>query len=235
MSRDTMRRDSLAQLVPVAGVAMLVALWGALLYAPTERIEGDVQRLFYVHVPAALTMYLGYGLLFLASAVYMWRRQERWDEVAVAAADVATLFATIVLITGPIWAKQSWGTWWVWDARLTSTLVLWLMLVAYQMLRQYGGEGEQVARYGAVLAIIGGVDLPIIHYSVVWWRTLHPQAKIMTEGSPGGGLEPSMLLAFALGMIATLALSGVLVALRLRLERLGRRVARSAELVRGES
>ena len=224
MSRPTMGSDSLAPLVPVAAVAMLVALWGALLYAPTERIEGDVQRLFYVHVPAAFTMYLGYGLLFLASAMYMWRRQERWDEVAVAAADIATLFATIVLITGPIWAKPSWGTWWVWDARLTSTLVLWLMLVAYQMLRQYGG----------VLAIIGGVDLPIIHYSVTWWRTLHPVAKIMTEGSPGAGLEPSMLLAFALGMVATLALSGILVALRLRLERLGRRIARTAELVRGE-
>ena len=167
--------------------------------------------------------------------MYLLRRQERWDEVAAATAEVATLFATVVLLTGPVWAKPVWGTWWVWDARLTSTLVLWLILVAYQMLRTYGGNPEQVARFCAVLAVVGFADLPIIHYSVKWWRTLHPDPKIMTEGSMGGGLAPSMLAAFAVGMVATLMLFGCLLVLRLRLERQGRRVSALRESTRAEA
>lgn len=223
---------SVPWLVPVGFVVMLAALWAALLYAPTERVEGEVQRLFYVHVPAAVTMYLAYGLLFLASVMYLVGRRERWDEVAVAAADTGLVLSTVVLLTGPVWAKPIWGTWWVWDARLTSTLVLWLILVAYLMLRAYGGEGEQVARYGAVLAIIGAVDLPIIHYSVRWWRTLHPDPKIMTEGSLGAGVETSMLIAVAVGFAATLLLFGLLLGMRLRVERLERRSARVMEMLR---
>jgi len=156
LSNDpTERRESgaasIAPFVPIVAVAMFVALWAALIYAPTERIEGDMQRMFYIHVPAAFTMFLSYGIMTLASVIYLVRRQERWDEAAAATAEVATLFGTIVLVTGPVWAKPVWGTWWVWDARLTSTLVLWLILVAYQMLREYGGSPEQVARYCACL------------------------------------------------------------------------------------
>lgn len=219
-------------LVPVAAVAMLVALWASLFYAPTERVMGDVQRIFYFHVPAALTMYVAYGLVFLASLMYLWKRQERWDELATAAAEVGTVFATIVLITGPIWGKPVWGTWWVWDGRLTSTLVLWLIFVAYLMLRSYGGGGQQVARYCAVLGIIGFVDLPIIHYSVTWWRTLHPGAVIMTEGSVGQGVEASMLITIVLGLVATLLLFALMLTLRLRLERLRRRAIAAHERVR---
>lgn len=226
------RADPLAWVVPVSFAAMVAALWAALVYAPTARIEGEIQRMFYVHVPAAFTMYLAYGLLFVASVAYLLRRRERWDEVAVASAEVAALFATIVLLTGPVWAKPVWGTWWSWDSRLTSTLVLWLILMAYLMLRSYGGDGEQVARYCGVLAIIGFVDLPIIHYSVRWWRTLHPDPKIMTEGSVGAGVEGSMLAAFGIGMLAILLLFGVLLALRLRLERLSRRTDRAEEILR---
>lgn len=228
-------RDLLTGLVPVALLVTLVALWAALLYAPADRIEGDMQRMFYMHVPAAFTMFLAYFLLFLASLLYLVRRQERWDEVGAAAAELATLFATVVLLTGPVWAKPVWGTWWVWDARLTSTLVLWLILLAYQMLRTYGGNPEQVARYCAVLAVVGFVDLPIIHYSVKWWRTLHPDPKIMTDGSIGGGLETSMLATFALGMVATLLLFACLLTLRLRLERQDRRLAGLRESLRAEA
>jgi len=216
--------NPVTSLVPVAAVAMIIGLWAALQYAPTERVQGNVQRIFYFHVPAALTMYLAYGLVFLASIMYLWRRQERWDEVAAAAAEVGTLFATIVLITGPIWAKPIWGAWWVWDGRLTSTLVLWLIFVAYLMLRTYGGSAEQVARYCAVLGIIGFLDIPIVHYSVTWWRTLHPQPVIMTEGSAGGGVESTMLLALAICLVATFLLFGILLTLRLRLERANRTV-----------
>lgn len=225
--------STITAFIPIAAIAMIVALWAALIYAPTERVEGDMQRMFYLHVPAAFTMFLAYGIMTLASVIYLVRREDRWDEAAAACAGVATLFATIVLLTGPVWAKPVWGTWWTWDARLTSTLVLWLILVAYQMLREYGGSPEQVARYCAVLAVIGFADLPIIHYSVKWWRTLHPDPKIMTEGSVGQGLPPEMLLTFAIGMVATLMFFGVVLGLRLQLERQERRVAGLREMLRG--
>lgn len=232
MSVPSGNRDPLEWGILAGFTAVVASLWAALVYAPTAAIEGDIQRIFYIHVPAAFTMFLLYGILTLASGLYLARRQERWDEVAVAAADLSLLFATVVLTTGPVWGRIAWGTWWIWDARLTSTLVLWLILVAYRMLRRYGGEGEQAARFGAVLALIGFADIPIIHYSVTWWRTLHPAPKIMTEGSVGGGLgDPAMLIAWGIGMLGTLVLAGVLMAVRLRLERHGRRAERLFELL----
>lgn len=211
-------------LAALASIAVLVGLWFALIYAPTERIEGDVQRLLYVHVPAALAMYVAYTLLAFASLMYLMQRRARWDEVAVATAEVATLFATIVLTTGPVWARPVWGTWWTWDARLTSTLLLWLILAAYLMLRSYGDSPQAAARFGAVLALFGFLDLPIIHYSVRWWRTLHPDPKLMTEGGVGAGLAAEMLAALAVGIVAAMALLAALLALRLRAERLERGV-----------
>ena len=213
-----------AVLVAFAAVSMVAGLWAALLYAPTERLEGDVQRIFYIHVPAALTMYLAITLLFIASLLYLQSRQARWDEVATAAAEAGLVFGTTVLTTGPVWAKASWGTWWTWDARLTSFFVLWLIFVAYVMLRAYGGPPEQVARFCAVLAILGFIGMPITHYSVEWWRTLHPGPKVMTEGGLGAGLPDSMLAALAVGQVAALALFATLFSLRLRLERQTRRV-----------
>ncbi len=226
--------DSLGTLVPIGFLAALIALWAAFLYAPTERIEGNVQRILYMHVPAAMTMYVAYSLVFLASVMYLTRRDSRWDELAAASAEVGTVFATTVLITGPIWAKKAWGTYWVWDARLTTTLLLWLIFCAYLMLRTYGGAGEHVARYCAVVGIIGFADLPIIHYSVQWWRTLHPEPKVMTQGSMGGGMETSMFLALALGTVAALMLFAVLLRLRLRLERMERRLEVAGQLLRSE-
>ena len=213
-----------ANLVLAAGLAWTVALGVIFLYAPTERIEGDIQRMLYLHVPAAFTMYIGYALVFFASLMYLLRRESRWDELAAAAAEVGTVFCTMMITTGPLWAKPVWGTYWIWDARLTSAFVLWLIYIGYLMLRAYGGHGEQVARYCAVLAIIGFADIPIIHYSVRWWRTLHPDAKIMTEGSPGQGLSPEMLTTFAIAFGAMILMFTVLLRLRLRLERQGRRV-----------
>ena len=211
-------------LIAVAALASLVGLGMTFLYAPTERIEGDVQRIMYLHVPAAFTMYVGYGFVFLASIMYLWRRDSRWDEIAASAGEVGALYATVMICTGPIWAKPVWNTWWRWDGRLTSALVLWLIYMGYLMLRAYGGNPEQVARYCAVLAVIGAADIPIIHYSVRWWRGMHPAAKILTQGSIGRGLEPSMLLTFATAFGAMLLAFAVLFQLRLRLERNTRRV-----------
>jgi heme exporter protein C len=211
-------------LVAFAAASMVASLWAALLYAPTERVQGDVQRIFYVHVPAALTMYLAITLLFIVSLLYLQSRQARWDEVAAAAAEAGLVFGTIVLLTGPMWAKPIWGGWWTWDARLTSFFILWLIFVAYVMLRAYGGPPEQVARFCAVLAILGFIGMPITHYSVEWWRTMHPEPIVMTEGGLGAGLPDRMLAALAVGQVAALALFATLFSLRLRLERQTRRV-----------
>lgn len=210
-------------LVGVGALAMFAALWGALIHAPSEQFQGDVQRLMYLHVPAALTMYLAVTLVFLGSVFYLWKRDSRWDEIGAAAAEVGTVFGTMVLLTGPMWARPIWGTWWTWDARQTTFFILWLTFVAYVMLRAYGGAPEQVARYCAVLGIIAFIDLPITHYSVTWWRTLHPEPVIMTEGGFGSNLPGSMLAAFGLAMGAFVLLFAALFLLRLRLERQERR------------
>lgn len=228
MSEVTSNRVSPAPsavLVGLALVTMVVALYGAFLYAPTDSYQGDAQRLFYIHVPVALTMYAAIFLVFVTSLLYLQSRDARWDEVAAAGGEVGLLFGTMVMVTGPMWARPVWGTWWDWDARLTSFFILWLIFVAYVMLRTYGGGPEQVARFCAVLAILGFVGMPITHYSVQWFRTLHPEPVIMTEGGLGGGLEnaPRMLTSFTLGLVAALVLFSTLFTLRLRLERQNRR------------
>ncbi len=225
-------------LIALAAVAMVVSLYAALLYAPTDSFQGNIQRMFYIHVPAALTMYVAVTLIFFASILYLQKRDERWDEVGAAAAEVGTLFGTVVMITGPLWARPVWGTWWTWDARLTSTFILWLIFIAYLMLRAYGGPPEQVARFCAVLGIFGFLDLPIIHFSVMWWRTLHPQPVIMTEEGLGANLPGSMLATVALGLVAALLLFAVLFRYRLRVERLSRRLMamrRSLDFSHGEN
>ena len=213
-----------AVMIGAAAATTLAALYAAFLYAPTEATEGDVQRIFYMHVPAALTMYLAITIVFIASLLYLQSRDARWDEVAAAGGEVGLLFGTVVMISGPIWARPVWGTWWTWDARLTSFFIIWLIFVAYVMMRTYGGAADQVARFCAVLSILGFIGMPITHYSVQWWRTLHPEPKIMTEGGIGAGLPGPMLASIAIGLVAAFALFSVLFTLRLRLERQQRRV-----------
>ena len=204
-------------------VTTLLALYSALVFAPTAQGQGDVQRLFYLHVPAAFTMYLAILLVFIASLRYLQTRDAAWDELATVGAEVGLLWGTIVLFTGAMWAKPIWGAWWTWDARLTSFFILWLIFVAYVMLRSYGGGVEQVARFCAVLSILGFVGMPITHYAVEWFRTMHPDPVIMTEGGLGRGLPGSMLATFAFGLAASVALFSNLFVLRLRLEQQTRR------------
>ncbi len=212
-----------AALVGLALVTMIASLYAALIYVPTDRAQGDVQRLFYLHVPAALTMYLAIVLVFIASLLYLQSRNAQWDEVATAGGEMGLLFGTIVIITGPIWAKPIWGAWWTPDPRLTSFFILWLIFVAYVMMRSYGGAPEQVARFCAVLAILGFIGMPITHYAVRL-PTMHPDPVIMTAGGLGRGVEGTMFVTFAIGMAAMVVLFANLFALRLRLERQTRRV-----------
>jgi heme exporter protein C len=185
-------------------IMMVVALWLVFIYVPTEQVQGIVQRIFYFHVSSALTMFVAFFVVFVASIGFLWTQAVWWDSVAVSAAEVGVMFCTLVLITGPIWARPIWGAWWSWDPTLTLTLVLWLLYIAYLMLRAEGDDARR-ARFAAVLGIIGFVDVPIIRWSVEKWRTLHPKPVVIQEGGTTG-LPPAMLLTFLICLVAFLLL-----------------------------
>lgn len=197
-------------------IGVMVSLWLALWWTPKEAVEGDVFRIFYIHVPIAWNMYAAFFVVFAASILYLWRREQVWDRVARVSAEIGLLFTTLVLITGSIWGRPVWGVWWTWDARLTTTLVLWFMYLAYLLLRSYAREGGQAPRYAAVLGIVAFADVPIVQYSVTWWRTLHPQADIMAAGHLAGSMLAGMFVS-----LASFTLLGVaLFVQRYRIERM---------------
>lgn len=201
------------------GLLMTAALAAIFIYVPTDRVQGIVQRIFYFHVPLALVTFVAFGVTAFASVAYLWTRSRRWDHWAYASAEVGVVFCSLVLITGPIWAKPIWGTWWTWDARLTTTLILWLIYAGYLMLRGLTAHSEQGARYAAVLGIVGALDIPIINRSVYWWRTIHPAVLITREGGTGLS-DPRMQLTLLVSAAAFVALFAWLVWLRQRLVRL---------------
>ncbi len=206
------------RLLFVALLALVpVCLYQIFAVVPTEQKMGVVQRIFYFHVPAALAAFVGVALCAVCSALYLWKRERRYDLLAHASAELGVVFCTIVLITGPIWARPVWGVWWTGEVRLTSTLVLWLMYVAYLILRQNADNREQAARWGAVVAIIGFLDVPIIYKSVEWWRGLHPK---VLRVSGGGGLDPTMERTLLLCSVTFLLLFTFLLVQRTRLGRL---------------
>ncbi len=174
----------------VTVVWMIVALYMIFLYAPQETTMGEVQRIFYQHVPAAWTSFVAYFIIFVGSVVYLWKRTKFADDLAYAAAEVGFVFCTCVLVTGPLWAKPVWGIWWTWDARLTSTFILWLLFIAYLMLRTYLINPGRAEVLGAVVGIIGFVDVIVDYMAIRWWRTQHPQPVIF--GGQGSGLDPRM-------------------------------------------
>jgi heme exporter protein C len=181
------------------------AIFMVFVYVPTDRFQGIVQRIFYFHVPLAMMSFAAFGLVAIASILFLWQGSRFWDRLAHSCAEVGMVFCTLVLVTGPIWARPIWGTWWTWDARLTTTLILWLIYAAYLMLRTVSASGGQEARYAAVLGIVGAVDIPIINRSVYWWRTIHPAVLITREGGSGLG-DPRMQATFGVCLIAFLLL-----------------------------
>lgn len=175
-------------------VSMLAALYTIGFHAPVEREQGVVQKIFYFHVPSAWVAFLAFFFVFVFSFRYLVGRDKRWDNRAAASAEVGVMFCTLVLVTGPIWAKPVWGIWWTWDARLTLTLVLWLIYVAYLLLRHYVAGAEKRATLSAVLGIIGFIDVPLVYFAIRWWRTQHPQPVL--AGGEGSGLDPRMATTF---------------------------------------
>ena len=198
-------------------VAMVAALWCIFVYAPTEKAQGIVQRIFYFHVSSAMTMFVAFFVVFVASIIYLWKRADWWDQTAMSAAELGVLFCTLVLITGPIWGRPIWGVWWTWDPTLTLTLVLWLIYVAYLMLRADATDPRR-ARFAAILGIVGFIDVPLIRWSIEKWRNLHPEPVIIQAGGTTG-LPPSMRWAFGVSLAAFLLLFVFLLRQRMAIAR----------------
>ena len=183
-----------------AAVGVVVTYTRAIFFTPTEAIQGPAQKIFYIHAPAAWVAFLAFGLVGLASVLYLWLREDRLDRIAESSAEVGLMFTTVVLITGPLWGKPIWGTYWTWDARLTLTLFLWFIFVAYVVLRGAIEDRDMRARYCAVLGILGALLIPFIHLSVYLFRTLHPKPILMKPDAPS--LPPQMLLTVLLAFAA---------------------------------
>lgn len=195
MNGKTNLRNSI--LLVLGFVLMLAALYMVFLYVPTEKHTGIIQRIFYFHVPVAWVSFMAFFVTFIFSILYLWKRELKWDAIACASAEVGVIFTTLTLITGPIWAKPTWGIWWTWDARLTTSLVLWLIYVAYLLVRRLATEPSRGARYSAVIGIVAFIDVPIVFLTVNLWRTQHPTTIILE-----GGLTPPMLMTLLVSLTA---------------------------------
>jgi heme exporter protein C len=180
-------------------VAVVVTYIRAIFFTPLEATQGPAQKILYVHAPAAWVAFMAFGLVALVSGLYLWLREDRLDRIAEASAEVGVMFTTVVLTTGPLWGKPIWGAYWTWDARLTLTLFLWFIYVAYLVLRGAVEDRDVRARYSAVLGILGALLIPFIHLSVYLFRTLHPQPILMKPSAPSlpGEMLTTLLLAFA--------------------------------------
>lgn len=210
---------ALAWLTPIA---MVASLYMAFVYAPTDRHLGEIQRIFYWHVATAWTAYLAFFVVFVTSILYLRTRREVFDQVAGSSAEIGVLFTTLVLLTGPIWGRPVWNAWWSWDPRLTTTLILWFLYVTYLIIRGAAEGEERRARLAAVFGIVAFADVPLVHMSVVWWRSLHP--LVITVGRVN--VEPPMLRALLVSVFAFTLLYAFLLVRRFRLEGLQAQVAR---------
>lgn len=204
----------------LAVVMMTAAQAAVYFYVPTEKTEGIVQRIMYIHIPSAWIAFFAFFIVFASSILYLWKNEREWDIYAHASAEIGVVFCSLVLITGPLWAKPIWGAWWVWDARLTSTLVLWLIYVSYLMLRAQTEPGSMRAKYSAVIGIVGFLDIPLIHFSVLWWHNQHPKPKIITSEGLGKGMESSMLITLMISLAAFTLIYFLLMGQRVRQEKM---------------
>jgi heme exporter protein C len=203
----------MARLYPL-GVALCVAMFAyapfLVVNAPYEPTMGLVQKIFYFHVGAALTLFLAAFTAGISGAMFLFGRRAAADRVAVSAAELVVLFGTIVLITGPLWARKAWGVWWQWDARLTSTLVMWLVFQSYLLLRRYGGPGSE--KLSAAVAVFGAALVPFVYWSVNMWRTVHPTTSVIPT------LHPTMRGPLYFCVLSFFCLFGLLLAARVSLE-----------------
>jgi heme exporter protein C len=200
----------------LGAVALMFLAGGAIfLYAPGDRLQGVVQRIFYLHVSSAITAFACFAVVLVGGIVYLRNESPAADRVARAGALVGVVFTTVTLVMGMLWAKPVWGAYWVWDARLTSTLVLWIIYAGYLLVRRLAEPGRQAARFASVVGIFGFVDVPVVYFSVSWWNTHHPGPLIINDALP-----PEMLATFLFTLLCTLVLGGVMIGIRYRIETL---------------
>jgi heme exporter protein C len=202
----------------VAILLVIAAAYASFFIAPEERTMGLIQRIFYFHVASAWSGFTAFFLCFLGNLLYVWKRDQKYDWLAVSGAEVGLAFTTVVLITGPIWAHPVWGIWWTWDARLTSTFVLWLLYVSYLLLRTLVDEPDRRALLSSLFGIFAFLDVPLVFGAIRWWRTQHPQPVIM--GGQGSGLDPTMKSVFFFSALAMHVFMLFLVAERYALEKM---------------
>ncbi len=219
---------ALSWMPPIVGPAILACLAMIFFVVPTDASLGISQRIFYFHVSAAVTSLLAFAGAGVASATFLRTSDEDWDHAAHAAVTAGLMFSTIALLTGSTWARTAWGTWWTWDARLTTFLILWAVFATYQLLRALSAGNEMGTRYAAVLAIVGALNIPLVQFATRLWRTIHPQ---VIRNPQGGISDPAMQAAFLMSLFTFWLLLAWLWALRMRFLRLDAR----AELLLEES
>src|SRR5688572_6279845 len=203
-------------LLVIAVLAVVATFVRAIAFTPVEALQGAAQKIFYIHAPSAIVgLYLGFGLVGVAGALYLWLRDDRLDRVSVSSVEVGIVYTTVVLVTGPLWGKPIWGTWWTWDARITLTLLLWFVYVGYLILRGAIEDPGLRARYSAVLGILGALLVPFIHLSVYLFRTLHPMPIVFKPERPS--LPAEMLTTFFIALGSFTLLFVALVRARYRL------------------
>ncbi|HEY1255184.1 MAG TPA: cytochrome c biogenesis protein CcsA [Terracidiphilus sp.] len=214
-----------------AAVTVALLLWGyyqAIYVAPTDAMQGEIFRIIFYHVPSFAAAFTFFSVSFLGSIGFLTFRRSRpeWAQIAdawaLAGAEVGVVFCTVGLTTGPLWGRRAWGIWWTWDARLTTTLVLWLIYVSYLLLRRFAA-GPQMQTLAAVLGIFGALDVPIVYMANRWWRTQHPAPVF--GGGEGAGMDPSMLHPFLWNLLAWMAWGVLILALRFHLERKQQKIA----------
>lgn len=212
----------------ISALLMLAALYMVFIFVPTDAETGVIQRIFYFHVPLAWIAFLAFFIVFGCSIMYLWKRDKKWDVLASSSAEVGLVFTTLFLLTGSIWAKPIWGVWWTWDSRLTSSLILWLIYIAYFIVRSYISEEGQRARFAAIVGIIGFIDVPVIALAITLWRTQHPGPVIFE-----GGLAPEMVWTLLFSIAAFTALYFLLFSYRVLIKQDEDELNRLKALLRG--
>lgn len=215
-----MREKILIALAALAGLLLARNLYVMLLELPDEAAQGAIYRIIFFHVPAAWTAFAGFFAALVSSVLYLIRHNLRYDALAVSATEVGLAFGAVNLVTGMIWGRIIWGIWWTWDARLTSMLICWLLYAGYLMLRRAVDDPTQRARFAAVFSIFAFVDVPIVWFSIKWWRTQHPGPVVWG----GGSMDPAMYQMLFFNWIPLLLLACALVMLRLRQEETAREI-----------
>ncbi len=195
---------------------MLISTYAALIYAPTETIMGNIQRIFYFHMGTVWVATIAFMIVFVASIIYLINGKKKWDVLAYTSAEIGVLFITLTIITGSIWAKPVWGTWWTWDPQLTTTFILWILYIVYLLIRANSGFDEKKAKYSAVFAIIAFIDLPLVYISARVMRGISP----VVFGPGGGGIEPKMLNALLITLVSFTLLFILLLIERIKIENL---------------